>query len=69
MLLPKNGPEAGSDGQGAGGQTKSEFWAGVPEKKKKVGKKWGGGREGKKWAGVGRLNPGVWTPLQHQTMT
>ena len=57
----KMGGRQGSDGQGAGGQTKSEFWAGVPEKKK-VGKKWGGGREEKKWAGVGRLNPRVWTP-------
>ena len=30
----KMGGRQGSDGQGAGGQTKSEFWAGVPEKKK-----------------------------------
>ena len=32
----KMGGRRGSDGQGAGGgkQTKSEFWAGVPEKKK-----------------------------------
>ena len=31
----KMGGRRGSDEQGAGGQTKSEFWAGVPEKKKK----------------------------------
>ena len=58
----------GQMGRGRGGQTKSEFWAGVPEKKKSR-EKWGGGREEKKWAGVGRLNPRVWTPPLHQTIT
>ena len=38
----------GARGLGAG---KSEFWAGVPEKKNR--EKWGGGRDEKKWAGVG----------------
>ena len=39
----------GGGGQmGRGGGTKSEFWAGVPEKKIK----WAGGRR-KNWAGIG----------------
>ena len=62
----KMGGRQGSDGQGD--KLNLNFGRGYP-KKKKVGKKWGGGREEKKWAGVGRLNPRVWNPPLHQTMT
>ena len=40
-----------SDVRGAGAGKKSEFWAGVPEKK--IRKKRGRGLGGKNWAGAG----------------